>query len=62
MTDPTDIHPTPHCSFCGAPQGTCRVLIASQMAAAFICEGCAPAAAKQVAEILNKQDIGGSHD
>lgn len=53
---PTDIHPEPFCSFCGAPKGQRRVLIASTIAPAFICNICAPEAAEQAAQIIERQD------
>lgn len=53
---PTDVHPEPFCSFCGAREGQRLVLIASQIATAFICNICAPEAAEQAAAIVARQN------
>lgn len=55
-SSPTDIHPEPFCSFCGAVKSQRRVLIASTVANAFICNICAPEAAEQAAAIVARQD------
>lgn len=61
IPSPTDIHPEPFCSFCGALKSARRVLIASTISTAFICDICAPEAAEQAAAVVARQDEDTKH-
>ena len=53
---PTDLHQTEACSFCGTPAGKCRVLLHNETRDAFICDVCAPVAARQSGAVMARQE------